>query len=259
VLCEYFEEKNEAGEVIKRGWRPKVNPKARRFIHIDPGISGNAAGFVMGHVSHYEERKRVRVVQVIDVGTGEKKTVREPYSETLPVIWIDLILRIVPPPGGEIILNDVRQLIYDLRGLGFRIGLITKDTYQSKDMEQILIERGYRVEDLSVDTSIEPYSRLKMALYESRVKGYEHPTLIAELKGLEKNKKKNKIDHRTHGSKDVSDSLAGVIFNCETRVIAEPVAPSLGEVESPYDEEMKRKQDELRWLLGQVAGKVDSK
>jgi hypothetical protein len=199
VLCEYFEEKNEAGEVIKRGWRPKVNPKARRFIHIDPAISGDAAGFVMGHVSRYEERKRIRVVQIIDVVTGEKKPIREPYSETLPVIWIDLILRIVPPPGGEIILNDVRQLVYDLRSLGFRIGLITKDTYQSKDMEQILIEKGYKVEDLSVDANIEPYNRLKMALYESRVIAYEHPTLTGELKGLEKNKKKGKVDHRPHG------------------------------------------------------------
>jgi hypothetical protein len=253
VLCEYFEEKNEAGEVIKRGWRPKVNPKARRFIHIDPAISGDAAGFVMGHVSHYEERKRIRVVQIIDVVTGEKKPIREPYSETLPVIWIDLILRIAPPPGGEIILNDVRQLVYDLRSLGFRIGLITKDTYQSKDMEQILIERGYRVEDLSVDGNIEPYNRLKMALYESRVIAYEHPTLTGELKGLEKNKKKGKVDHRPHGSKDVADGLAGVVYNCETRVIAEPVAPSLGDVESPVDDEAKRREAELRWLLGQVS------
>ncbi|MEW6374434.1 MAG: hypothetical protein AB1502_01410 [Thermodesulfobacteriota bacterium] len=46
--------------------------------------------------------------------------------------------------------------------------------------------------------------------------------------------------------------MAGVIYNCETRVIAEPVAPSLGEVESPVDEETKRKQAEMRWLLGQV-------
>jgi hypothetical protein len=259
VLCEYFEEKNEAGEVIKRGWRPKVNPKTRRFIHIDPAISGDAAGFVMGHVSHYEERKRIRVIQIIDVATGEKKAVREPYSETLPVIWIDLILRIVPPPGGEIILNDVRQLIYDLRSIGFRIGLITKDTYQSKDMEQILIEKGYKVEDLSVDTNIEPYNRTKMALYESRILGYEHPTLIIELKGLERNKKKGKVDHRPHGSKDVSDGLAGVVYNCETRVIAEPVAPSLGDVESPVDDEAKRREEELRWLLGQVSaqGKDD--
>ncbi|MCJ7655506.1 MAG: hypothetical protein MUO97_09475, partial [Dehalococcoidia bacterium] len=239
-------------------WRPKVNPKAKRFIHIDPAISGDAAGFVMGHVSHYEERHRIRVVQIIDVVSGEKKPIREPYSETLPVIYIDLILRIIPPPGGEIILNDVRQLLYDLRNLGFRIGLITKDTYQSKDMEQILIERGFRVEDLSVDGSMEPYNRLKMALYESRIRGYTHDTLIRELKGLEKNKKKGKVDHRPRGSKDVSDGLAGVIYNCETVVISEPVAPSLGIVESVVDDEEKRKKAELDWLLGREA-KGDAK
>jgi hypothetical protein len=139
--------------------------------------------------------------------------------------------------------------------------LITKDTYQSKDMEQILIEKGYKVEDLSVDTNIEPYNRTKMALYESRILGYEHPTLVIELKGLERNKKKGKVDHRPHGSKDVADGLAGVVYNCETRVIAEPVAPSLGDVESPVDDEAKRREEELRWLLGQVSaqGKDDKK
>jgi hypothetical protein len=53
-----------------------------------------------------------------------------------------------------------------------------------------------------------------------------------------------------HNSKDVADSVAGVIYNCETRVLAEPMAPSLGVVESPVDDEAKRKQDELKWLLG---------
>jgi len=31
------------------------------------------------------------------------------------------------------------------------------------------------------------------------------------------------------------------------------VAPSLGVVESPVDDETKRKEAELRWLLGQVS------
>jgi len=134
----------------------------------------------------------------------------------------------------------------DLRSIGFRIGMITLDSYQSKDTLQILENKGYRVDELSVNTKIEPYNRLKMALYESRVIGYEHDTLIKELKGLEKNKKKGKVDHRKKGSKDVSDALAGVIYSCETRVISEPVAPSLGMVESPVDEEVKRKQAEVK-------------
>jgi len=53
----------------------------------------------------------------------------------------------------------------------------------------LLATKGYNVDELSVDTDIEPYSRLRNALYESRVIGYMHDVLVRELKGLEKNKK----------------------------------------------------------------------
>jgi len=43
------------------------------------------------------------------------------------------------------------------------------------------------------------------------------------------------------------DSLAGMVHNCETKKISEPVASSFGEVESPYDEEAMKKQAEMRW------------
>ncbi|MEM3112778.1 MAG: hypothetical protein QXY90_07040, partial [Candidatus Anstonellales archaeon] len=223
-------------------------------IHIDPALSMDSCGFIMGHVSHWEERKRVRVVQVIDPVSGEKRLTREVYSENLPIIWIDLILRIVPPPNGEIILADVRQLIFDLSSIGFRIGLITMDSFQSRDTMQMLASRGYRVEELSVDTNIEPYNRLRLALYEDRILAYTHDVLIKELKGLERNKKKGKVDHARHGSKDLADALAGVVYNCETKVIAEPVAPSLGIVESPVDEEVERRRREIDWLLDRGKG-----
>ncbi len=53
-----------------------------------------------------------------------------------------------------------------------------------------------------------------------------------------------------HNSKDMADALAGVIHNCETRKISEPTGPSLGMLEFPTDETIKRAQEEMRWLLG---------
>jgi len=249
ILCEWYEDRDEKGNIVRSGWRPKVNPKAKRVVHIDPSLSMDAAGLIMGHVSHWEERQRVRVVQVIDPVSGEKKLTREVYSETVPVIWIDLILRIVPPPNGEIILNDVRELIYELRSLGFQIGVITMDSFQSRDTMQMLAAKGFRVEELSVDTNIEPYNRMRMAMYEDRILAYTHDVLIKELKGLERNKKKGKVDHPKHSSKDLADALAGVVYNCETKIFGEPVAPSLGIVESPFDEEVERRKKEVEWLL----------
>jgi hypothetical protein len=250
VLCEWVKEVDELGHVMFEGLRPKVNPKVRRYVHLDPSISGDAAGFCMGHVSHYEDRTRWRTIQVIEPGTLEPKTRREPFIELLPIIYIDLWLRIVPPPGGEIILGDIRQLIAELKDMGFRFALITMDSFQSKDTQQQLKEKGFNAEELSVDVNPDPYNRLKMALYEIRLKGYFHPVGVSELRWLEKNKRKGKVDHRPSGSKDLADSLAGVVYNCETKKVVEPIAPSLGIAESTADEEIKRKLDEIKWLLG---------
>ena len=250
VLCEWVKEEDELGVVKFEGLRPKVNPKVRRYVHIDPSISGDAAGFCMGHISRYEERTRWRTIQVIEPGTLEPKTRRESFVEMLPVIYIDLWLRIVPPPGGEIILGDIRQLIVELKEMGFRFALITMDSYQSKDTQQQLKEKGFNTDELSVDVNPQPYNRLKMALYEIRLKGYLHPVGVNELRQLEWNKRKGKVDHRPGGSKDLADSLAGVVHNCETNRVVEPIAPSLGIAESAADEEIKRKLQETKWLLG---------
>jgi hypothetical protein len=137
----------------------------------------------------------------------EPKTRREAFVEMLPVIYIDLWLRIVPPPGGEIILGDIRQLIFELKDMGFRFALITMDSFQSKDTQQQLKEKGLNVDELSVDVNPQPYNRLKMALYEARLKGYMHLHGVNELRQLEWNKRKGKVDHRPSGC-----------FSGETRV-----------------------------------------
>ena len=48
---------------------------------------------------------------------------RGDYREALPIIHFDLVLEIMPPPGGEIIYGRIRQLIYNLRDV---IGLPIK-------------------------------------------------------------------------------------------------------------------------------------
>jgi len=250
-------EEDGLGNVKFEGLRPKVNPKARRYVHIDPSISSDAAGFCMGHPSHYEERIRWRTIQVIEPGTFEPKTKREAFTEMLLVIYVDLWLRIVPPPGGEIILGDIRQLIIELKDMGFRFALITMDSFQSKDTQQQLKEKGFNTDELSVYVNPQPYNRLKLALYEARIKGYMYPIGVYELRQLEGNKRKGKVDHRPSGSKDLSDSLAGMVHNCETKKMVESVAPSLGIVESLVDEEIKKKVQETKWLLGGMKGGKD--
>jgi intein/homing endonuclease len=92
-------------------------PEAVRYVHIDPSISGDATGLAMGCVCGFK-----RVVRHDNEG---KK-----FEEEAPQIWVDLMLRIVPPQGGEIFLGDVRNLIYQLSERGFPISKVSMDSYQ---------------------------------------------------------------------------------------------------------------------------------
>jgi hypothetical protein len=47
----------------------------------------------------------------------------------------------------------------------------------------------------------------------------------------------------------LADALAGVVYSCETKILGEPVAPLLGIVESPLDDEIERRKREMEWLI----------
>jgi hypothetical protein len=179
--------------------RPVLNPESPRHIHIDPSLSGDSTGFAMGHVAGYTE-----VVRRDDEGNR--------FPERAPVIVMDLVLKITPPVGGEIILGDVRKLVYTLSSHGFMITSVSLDSWNSADAIQKLNQRGFNAIQLSVDRTMAPYDYLKTAIYENRFHCYEYRTLIKELQELEHDRVKRKVDHPPRGSKDVSDAVAGVCF-----------------------------------------------
>lgn len=188
--------------------RPKIHEwfkapdSIRRTCHIDIAYSGDgdAAGFAMGHVS-----------RLIDI-EGEEK----------PYITIDCLMRFRAAPGQEIMIGDIRQVLYELKyERGFRIASVTMDGFQSKDTEQQFRKRKIAADYLSIDKNKGPYEDLRDALYERRIEfpkymtylnvGDDKPVEITykELSELEDGDKK--IDHPVKGSKDVADCLAGVV------------------------------------------------
>lgn len=188
--------------------RPKIEPwfkaldSIRRTCHIDVGYSakGDAAGIAMGHVS-----------KLVNIEDEEK-----------PYITIDCILRFRAPAGQEIMIADLRQVIYELKNeRGFRISSVTMDGFQSKDTMQQMRKRKIACDYVSVDKNKGPYEDLRDALYESRIEFPKYMTYLnvgddsqveiayRELSQLEENDKK--IDHPVNGSKDVADCLAGVV------------------------------------------------
>ncbi len=184
---------------------PIVHPTAARHVHIDPALRNDALGFCMSHIGGWKDVERRNE-------TGEK------YLERAPFYYVDLLLRIVPPVGGEIILGDVRRMVYELSSRGYMITSVSMDSYQSADSLQKFSQKGYTAQLISVDTTPEPYDNLKIALYESRVSYYHYQPLIQELQKLEQRwdaRRKRKIDHPPKGSKDVADALAGCLWSLE--------------------------------------------
>jgi len=160
-------------------------------LHIDLAKSGDAVGFCMGHIEPFYDKHRDKEVDTI---------------------FTDVVLRLEKPQNGEIIFERVREIVYELTERDFDIGIITLDRYESVDTIQQLQAKGYRVENYSLDRTIEGYHTLKYAMIDNNIKIEPHPILIKELKELMLINGR-KIDHGPTGSKDVADALAGMVVN----------------------------------------------
>lgn len=152
------------------------------FIHVDLSHKRDATGIAMVH--------------------AEEDT-----------IITDLMLRITAPPGGEIFFSQIREIIFELRNRGFEIYCVTFDGWQSIDSIQILKDKGFRCEVLSVDKDTAAYDTLKDKIYNKKFKCYLYEPFLQEIRRLELIEGK-KVDHPPLGSKDVADAVAGAVYNC---------------------------------------------
>jgi len=199
------QKKNELGNPKFENGKPmmeKILYPALYHAHFDLSKTGDATGFCVGHVVGKMKCRRF----------DEDKM--QNTEEIKPIIRIDWIQRIVPPPHGEIDIPRVRALLYKLTALGMEFGSVTCDTFGSQESVKTLKEKGYRADIFSLDTDKDGYSALKDAIYDGRVLCYENPILERELAQLEDTGKK--IDHPSSpgSSKDLADCLAGVVRHC---------------------------------------------
>ncbi len=197
---------------------PILNPDIPRHIHIDPSLRKDALGFCMAHISSW-----------VDVIRSNPDNPREKFKERAPYYIVDFMLRVLPPTGGEIILGDIRRLIYELAGHGFTITTVSMDSFNSADGLQQLAQKGYNALDVSVDVTPDPYDNLKTALYENRLSMYEYEPVLGELRTIEQRwtaQKKRKIDHPPKKSKDLSDAVAGCLWTlAQSAPTSVPLAP----------------------------------
>ena len=199
-----------------------------RYMHIDLGLKKDAVGISMCYASHFVERQHVEVEAF-----GNRTT-----NVRLPFIKFDFVGRVKAAKGEEILLSEIREIIYTIQRMGFYIGLITFDGFQSVDSIQILRNQGFKVGRLSIDRTstklvldkrsksgdglkrvstegqtMAAMQALKDALYDNRLAIPFHEYWRKEAVGAEIDYKKNKVDHKPRGTIDMFQSIAGSVYN----------------------------------------------
>ena len=193
------QKKEKIGRTFETYLTPRLHPDAPRHVHIDLSLGKtDAAGICIAHT--YGS-------QIVS-----KYVNGEDFFDELPVIYIDLFLRVLAPENEEIDIAVLRSLVYMFRDHGYHITIASMDSFQSAESLQHFRNNGIKADLVSVDKTTTPYEFLKSAMYDGRVRMYEHPTLINELKSLQKDEIKAKVDHPKGGSKDIADALAGVCY-----------------------------------------------
>jgi hypothetical protein len=134
-------------------------------------------------------------------------------------MWIDLFLQIVAPPSGEVSLQGVRRLIFALIDRGFNLSGVSMDGWNNVEMMQELKRKGINAEVFSVDKTTAPYDTLKSLEYQGLVSRYAHSIYEREIIEIHRDDSgkwnhpvysalREQLEGLSHGSKDVSDSVA---------------------------------------------------
>lgn len=229
--------------VIEESYQPLRNPTAPRWIHIDLSKSRDSTGIAMAHIA-----KWVPVEHMMPDG--------KLITELAPYFVVDFVLDVVPPHGEQIFYGDIRKIIGDFQAHGFYIMGVSADTYQSVDMlQQLQRNWGIRTYEQSVDTTTAPYDALKSAIYEGRIEFYNYPPLFDQLRALEYDRDKGRVDHPKAGAKDTSDSVAASIYMLLQKIGEMPLERRLMDSEDPTVSVEQRIQQNI--FPDRVVGRVD--
>ena len=182
-----------------------VDPAMPFACHVDVGLTHDALGLAIGHINSYILLPQTRVFNPRTQDFVEVSDTR------VPCYHIDGLLQVTPPPGGEIDLELVRDMIVYLKGY-LNIKWASMDQYQSAVLLQALRKHNIRSGVMSIDSTLAPYIETKQAIKDERLLFPAHAVAARELRDLERDPEKDKIDHPSGGSKDVSDAIAGVVY-----------------------------------------------
>lgn len=185
----------------------KVKPQDKTkplYIHLDMSKTGDKTG----------------IAGVWTMGKKPGDDSKESYYK------VAFVVAIKAPKGYEISFEKNRNFIRWLKSQGFKVKVVSCDTYQSAQIQQQLTADGFEVKTTSVDRLENvpgtkqrvclPYAFLKSTIYEKRVEIFDKCDLLTdEVIGLER-QPDGHIDHPeggTQGSKDCCDAVCGALYN----------------------------------------------
>jgi hypothetical protein len=178
-----------------RRFEPSFEPDPEKiyYVHADLAQKHDKCAVAIAHVEKWVN------VQVV-----------KDYQQIAPIVVVDAVAYWEPKVEGPVDLSEVKQWIQNLRRIGFNIGLVSFDRWQSFDIQNELKQIGMRTDTVSVGKK--HYEDMAMLVYEERLAMPAVELLFEELTELKITKNGKNVDHPRKLSKDLADAVCGSIF-----------------------------------------------
>jgi hypothetical protein len=170
----------------------KPDPTKKYYVHADLAQKHDKCAVAIAHVEKWVN------IQVINN-----------YEQVAPIVVVDAVAWWEPKIEGPVNLSEVKQWIQNLRRIGFDIGMVSFDRWQSFDIQNELKQVGMNTDTVSV--AKKHYEDMAMLVYEERLAMPAIDLLFDELTQL-KIMKNDRVDHPRKKSKDLADAVCGAIF-----------------------------------------------
>ena len=170
----------------------KPDPTKKYYVHADLAQKHDKCAVAIAHVEKWVN------IQVINN-----------YEQVAPIVVVDAVAWWEPKIEGPVNLSEVKQWIQNLRRIGFDIGMVSFDRWQSFDIQNELKQVGMKTDTVSV--AKKHYEDMAMLVYEERLAMPAIDLLFDELTQL-KIMRNDRVDHPRKKSKDLADAVCGAIF-----------------------------------------------
>ena len=188
---------------------PDVFKRVPIYIHLDLSLVSDRTGISGGAIT---SRK--------DIVSPDGKKISLPFFSHMFSVAVEA------PRDDKISYAKIIAFICWLRKSGYNIARISRDQFQSEYVAQELEQKGFTVDKISLDRTPDGYGAMHTVLIEERIDMLDSKLLQDEFIHLQRDLVTGRVDHPIGGSKDLTDSMAGWVWNATLHNDGVPVATS---------------------------------